>query len=513
MTSNTAVSRKSRTGRTLVAAAVSAAIVGAVVVNAPWSPANAASGADAAPNSAMSHTTGPTSSPTTSQTLMGAMPGGFADLVSEVRPAVVNVEVVRAIQPAAQSQMRWQRHGGEELPEIFRRFRSMPGFATPHRPRAEGAGSGFIVDASGLIVTSHHVVKDAGSVTVTLQDGRQLEAQVVGVDPKTDLALLEVDAGESLPAVEFGDSDRTRVGDWVVAVGNPFGLGGTVTAGIVSSRGRDIGAGPYDDFLQIDAPINRGNSGGPLFDRNGQVVGVNTAIFSPTGGNVGIGFAIPANVAESVIESLRTDGKVDRGWLGVQIQSIDATMAEALGLEEAKGALVASVLADGPAAAAGLRAGDVILSFAGRSLDTMRDLPRIVAEVDAGTEVEIEVWRDGRKETLAATIATQAASGQELLASAAPGDGGDVKLGVKLAPHGEPGKAGVTIAEVAPGSPAARNGLRPGDVIVQAGSAAVSGPGDIVGAVRSAASESKPVLLLVERGDHRRYVAIELDRG
>ena len=522
MISNTAVSRKSRRGRTLVAAAVSAAIVGAVVVNAPWSPANAASGADAAPSSTMSHTTGQgtghtsshlsghASSHTSSHTLMDAMQGGFADLVSEVRPAVVNVEVVRAIQPAAQSHLRWQRDGGEELPEIFRRFWSMPGFATPRPPRAEGVGSGFIVDASGLIVTSHHVVKDADSVTVTLQDGRKLEAQVVGVDPKTDLALLEVDVGESLPAVEFGDSDRTRVGDWVVAVGNPFGLGGTVTAGIVSSRGRDIGSGPYDDFLQIDAPINRGNSGGPLFDRNGQVVGVNTAIFSPTGGNVGIGFAIPANVAESVIESLRTDGKVNRGWLGVQIQSIDATMAEALGLDGAKGALVASVLADGPAAAAGLRPGDVILSFDGRSLDTMRDLPRIVAAVDSGTEVEIEIWRDGRKETLAATIATQ---GQELLASAATGDGGDVKLGVMLAPHGEPGKAGVAIAEVAPGSPAARNGLRPGDVIVQAGSAAVNGPGDVAGAVRSAASESKPVLLLVERGDHRRYVAIELDRG
>ena len=225
---------------------------------------------------------------------------------------------------------------------------------------------------------------------------------------------------------------------------------------------------------------------------------------------MGIGFAIPANVASSVVESLRTDGKVDRGWLGVQIQSIDDTMAEALGLEDAKGALIASVMADGPAHAAGLRPGDVILSFNGRSLDTMRDLPRIVADIDSGTEVEIEVWRDGRKETLVATIATQ---GQELLASAATGDGGDVKLGVMLAPRGEPGKAGVTIAEVAPGSLAARNGLRPGDVIVRAGSATVNGPGDVAGAVRSAASESRPVLLLVERGDHRRYVAIDLDRG
>ena len=493
MTSNTAVSRKSRTGRTLVAAAVSAAIVGAVAVGEPWSPANAAPGADTA--------------------TMTTMHGGFADLVHEVRPAVVNVEVTRAIRPAAQSRMKWRRQWqrpGMELPEFFRHFRSMPEFAIPGTPRSEGVGSGFIVDASGLIVTSHHVVKGADAVTVTLQDGRKLEAEVVGVDPKTDLALIEVDAGESLPVVEFGDSDRTRVGDWVVAVGNPFGLGGTVTAGIVSGRGRDIGSGPYDDFLQIDAPINRGNSGGPLFDRSGRVVGVNTAIFSPTGGNVGIGFAIPANVAESVVESLRTDGKVDRGWLGVHIQRVDETLAEALGLDDAKGALVASVMVDGPAHAAGLRPGDVILSFNGQPVDTMKDLPRIVAEIDSGTEVEIDVWRDGTRKTLAATIGTQ---GQDLLAAATTPDGDGAKLGVMLAPRGEPGEAGVTIAEVAPGSPAARNGLRRGDVIVRVGSAMVNGPDDVAGAVRSAASENKPVLLLVERGDHRRYVAIDLEQG
>ena len=493
MTSNTTTRRRSWTGRTLVAAAVSAAIVGAVAVSEPWSPANAAPGAEAA--------------------TMATMHGGFADLVHDVRPAVVNVEVTRAIRPAAQSRMKWRRQWqwpGMELPEFFRHFRSTPEFAIPGTPRTEGVGSGFVIDASGLIVTSNHVVKGADSVTVTLQDGRKLEARVVGADPKTDLALLEVDAGEPLAVVEFGNSERTRVGDWVVAVGNPFGLGGTVTAGIVSGRGRDIGSGPYDDFLQIDAPINRGNSGGPLFDRSGRVVGVNTAIFSPTGGNVGIGFAIPANVAKPVIESLRTDGKVDRGWLGIQIQHIDETMAEALGLEDAKGALVASVMADGPAAQAGLEPGDVIVSLAGRKLDTMKDLPRIVAEIDSGTEVEITVWRDGGRKTLTATIGMQ---GQDTVLAAASAESDDVRLGVMLAPRGEPGKAGVTVAEVAPGSPAARNGLRPGDVIVRAGSKTVNRPDQVAGAVRAAASDDKPVLLLVERGHSRRYVAIDLDRG
>ena len=488
MTHKHSLNQQIHPGRMLVAAAVSAAIIGAVAVTQPWSPANAAAGAG---------------------TAMTTMQGGFADLVSEVRPAVVSVEVTRAIRPAGHSRMKWRRPG-MEFPELFRHFRSMPEFAIPNRPRAETVGSGFIVDSSGTIVTSHHVVKGANSVTVTLQDGRKLEAEVVGVDPKTDLALLEVDAGEALPVVEFGNSDRTRVGDWVVAVGNPFGLGGTVTAGIVSGRGRDIGSGPYDDFLQIDAPINRGNSGGPLFDNTGRVVGVNTAIFSPTGGNVGIGFAIPANVAMPVIDSLRDDGKVVRGWLGIQIQHIDETMAEALGLDKAKGALVASVMADGPAAEAGLRAGDVITAFAGETLDSMKDLPRIVAEIDSGTEVEIEVWRDGGRETLTATVGEQ---GQGLLAAAGDADGKDARLGVMLAPRAEPGKAGVTIAQIAPGSLAARSGLRTGDVILRAGSKAVNGPDDVAGAVRSAASEDKPVLLLVERGDHRRYVAIELDRG
>ena len=487
---NTPARPRTRTRRILVAAATSAALIGAVAIGEPWSPARAAADADAA---------------------MTTMQDGFADLVSEVRPAVVNVQVIHAIRPAVHPRMH-RRGPGMEVPKSFRRFRPRPWSPAPGMgmPRTEGVGSGFIIDPEGLVVTSHHVVQGADTVTVTLQDGRTLEARVAGVDPKTDLALLEVDAGEALPAVEFGDSDHTRVGDWVVAMGNPFGLGGTVTAGIVSGRGRDIGSGPYDDYLQLDAPINRGNSGGPLFDRGGRVVGVNTAIFSPTGGNVGIGFAIPANVARPVIESLRTNGKVERGWLGVEIQHVDETMAEALGLDEAHGALVASVTDGGPAAGAGLRPGDVIVSFAGERVGEMKDLPRIVAELESGTEVGIEVWREGRRETLTATIGMQA---QDMLAAASGEDGGEVRLGVMLAPRSEPGRAGVTIVEVTPGSLAARNGLRPGDVIARAGSETVRRPGDVAGAMRAAASAGKPVLLLVERGDRRHYVAIDLARG
>ena len=492
MKPNTPTHVKIRTRRTLVMAAVSAAVAGAVALGEPWSPANAAA-AGAGPDPFMATTE-----------------GGFADLVSTVRPAVVNVKIARAIQPALQSH-GW-RPPGMEVPEFFRRFLPAPWDAVPGPSRTDGVGSGFIIDTSGLIVTSHHVVKGADTVTVTLQDGRRLEARVAGADPKTDLALLEVDAGEALPVVEFGDSDATRVGDWVVAVGSPFGLGGTVTAGIVSARGRDIGSGPYDDYLQVDAPINRGSSGGPLFDRSGRVIGVNTAIFSPTGGNVGIGFAIPANATKPVIESLRTDGKVERGWLGVAIQHIDETLAEPLGLDEAKGALVASVTEDGPAGRAGLRSGDVIVSFAGERLDEMKDLPRTVARVESGTEVELEVWRNGRRETLAATIGTQAQEGA-FAAPPAEDDSDAPRLGVILAPRGEPGEAGVAIAGVVPGSPAARSGLRPGDVIVRAGKKPVSDPGEVAGAIRAAALRNEPLLLLVERNEHRRYVAIELDRA
>ena len=301
--------------------------------------------------------------------------GSFADVVEAVSPAVVNIMVTQVSE--AQPTLGFQRFGApqgrgrsdqqEQLEEFFGRFFDAPQQQMPQR-KVEGQGSGFIVDASGYIVTNNHVVDNATKIVVTTHDGRKLDATLVGHDPKTDLAR---DQGERdrLPHVAFGDSDKSRVGDWVLAIGNPFGLGGTATAGIISARGRDIQSGPYDDYLQIDAPINFGNSGGPVFNVGGEVVGVNTAIFSPNGGNIGIGFAIPANQAKNVIAQLRENGSVERGWLGVQIQDLDEELAASLGLEHEKGALVADVVGDGPAQHGGVLAGDVITKFNDHEID------------------------------------------------------------------------------------------------------------------------------------------------
>lgn len=265
-------------------------------------------------------------------------------------------------------------------------------------------GSGFIIDPDGYVVTNNHVIDGADEITVILEGGDRLEAKVVGRDAKTDLALLKIDADEPLPYVSFGDSDAARVGDWVVAVGNPFGLGGSVTAGIISARGRDIHAGPFDDFLQVDAPINRGNSGGPLFSTSGEVIGINTAIYSPNGGNVGIGFATPSSLARTVIAQLREKGSVERGWLGVTIQSVTDDIADSLGLDEAEGALVSKVLPDSPAASAGLQQGDVILALNGQRITRFKTLPRLVAEAKTGKPATVTVWRDGREKDVTVTI-------------------------------------------------------------------------------------------------------------
>ena len=472
----------------------------------------------------------PTSHAETATPLTSAPWAGYADLIEEIMPSVVTVatKVEREAGPVSGPR---ERFGGmdEEMQRFMERFfgeRGMPGHRgpMPHgRGPVSGAGSGFIIDESGLIVTNHHVIQSADEVTVTLNDGRELKAEVVGTDPDTDLALLRVDSEEPLPVAKFADSDSVRVGDAVIAIGNPFGLGGTVTSGIVSAKAREIGAGRYDDFLQIDAPINRGNSGGPTFNLEGEVIGVNTAIHSPTGGNVGIGFAIPANLTQKIVADLEDDGQVERGWLGVHIQAVDDDLAEGLGLEEASGALIARVTEDGPAAAFGIEQGDVIISYAGEPIDTLRDLTRAVADTDPGSSVEVVVWRNGERQDLSIEIAqmpteqTMASlDGEEQLDDGAP------KLGLALARLDDEvrsemdlpsGTDGAVVTNVLPGSPAAEKGLRQGDVIIEADNQAVTDPRTVADAVKAAAERGeKAILLLIKRGDQDRFVAVRIDQ-
>ncbi len=326
----------------------------------------------------------------------------FAPLVSRVKPAVVQITSL--------SGGRIQRQEIPELQgpfgEMLRRYFEQQGRALT-TPQRRGLGSGFIIDPAGYIVTNNHVIDGAREVSVTLTDGSEHRARVIGRDDKTDVALIKIDAGRDLPYVAFGNSDDAREGDWVLAVGNPYGLGGTVTAGIISAHHRNINEGPYDDFLQIDAPINPGNSGGPLFNQSGQVVGIDTAIYSPSGGSVGIGFAIPANVAKSVVEQLRKNGSVLRGWLGVSMQSMTPALARAVGLMDAKGVLVNDVTPRSPAEAAGLRQGDVITAFDGRSIESGRQLALAVAEAPVGHRAAVSIWREGRGITLSVLLRSQ----------------------------------------------------------------------------------------------------------
>ena len=322
-----------------------------------------------------------------------SVPASFADIVERIAPAVVNISTTKAL---SRGNLPFpEPPPGSPFEDFFREFFDQEQNPENVPRRTSSLGSGFVVDPEGYVVTNNHVIAEADQISVVFSDERSYEATLVGRDPKTDIALLKIEPDEPLAAVTFADSDTVRVGDWMIAIGNPFGLGSTVTAGIVSARSRDIRSGPYDDFLQVDAPINRGNSGGPSFNLDGEVIGINTAIFSPSGGNVGIGFAIPANLALPVIESLKADGRVTRGWLGVRIQTVTDEIAESLGLEDAEGALVASVTPDGPAEDAQIQPGDVILEFDHKPIDRMRGLPRIVAETPIGKEVEVVVWRRG----------------------------------------------------------------------------------------------------------------------
>jgi serine protease Do len=320
----------------------------------------------------------------------------FAPVVEKALPAVVNISTTQKIKAGGSLNLPdMQLDKQQQLEEFLKRFGfPMQGLEGAER-EVNSLGSGFVIDPLGYVVTNNHVIAEATQITVTFANDKKLEAKVVGRDAKTDLALLKVDSKEPLPFVQFGDSEKMRVGDWVIAIGNPFGLGSTVTAGIISARSRNINAGPFDDFIQTDAAINRGNSGGPMFNQNGEVIGVNTAIFSPSGGSVGIGFAIPTELAKPVLDQLKLHGRAYRGWLGVKIQHVTEEIADSLGLAEPTGALVLEISKDSPAAGSGLQNGDVILQFDGKPVKEMRNLPRLVAETPIGSEVELEIWRDG----------------------------------------------------------------------------------------------------------------------
>ncbi|MCA0433529.1 MAG: Do family serine endopeptidase [Proteobacteria bacterium] len=436
----------------------------------------------------------------------------FAPLVEKVMPSVVSVEVkLRAVSNEGGPDM-------QRMPDEFRQFfDQFPQFRDrlPNRPQQRGGGmaegSGFVITPDGYVVTNNHVVDNASQVSLRFQNGDLYDADVVGTDPKTDLALLKIkNSDKSFPFVKFASAEA-KVGDWVMAVGNPFGLGGTVTAGIVSARGRDIGSGPYDDFLQIDASINRGNSGGPAFNLDGQVVGINTAIFSPSGGSVGIGFAIPASTANDVIESLKANGAVTRGWLGVRIQGITPDLAEGLGLKEAKGAIISDVTEDSPALKAGLKQGDTILRANGQAIADARDLSRTIAKVKPGSEIPVDIIRNGKAETINVKIGVMPNDTPRM---ASKQDKQDDKLdlsalGLNVTPADD--GAGVTITAIDPDSPAAERGLQPGDVILEVAGTQVTNPSEIQKILKG--EKGKSVVMLVRSGDNQRYIALPREKS
>ena len=447
-------------------------------------------------------------------------PNSFADLVEILTPAVVNIAT--SFNPESQDQ---ESPFGELPPgtphEEFYEFFNRRGNG-PSQP-ITSLGSGFIVHPDGLVVTNNHVIADADEITVVLNDNTRLKAEIVGRDPKTDLALLKIESSEDLPYVEFGDSDAARVGDWVIAIGNPFGLGNTVTAGILSARGRDINAGPYDNFLQTDAPINRGNSGGPMFDMNGKVIGVNTLIYSPSGGSVGIGFATPSAIVGPVIKQLHQFGQTRRGWLGVRIQTVSPEIAESHGLAAAQGALVAAVIEDSPAAVGGLQKGDIILRFNGEEVPNRRALPRIVADTVVGSSVPVIVWRDGKHIPLEVTIGRleeyelSSASGAK---AGAPLEMGFASLGITLS-HitdelrdkyelAEDSK-GVVVTEV---SEDLDSDIRPGDLIVGFGSDRINDLSDFrLRLDLFSQTDSESVVLYRQRGDKGEFVTLGIKRS
>ncbi len=469
---------------------------------------------------------GPCTEPAQAQAQARALPESFAELADKLVPAVVNISTTQAL-PEKSAEKKGpgtpELPPGSPLDDFF--FGGRDDGASAQRPRVHSLGSGFVVDPSGLIVTNNHVIAGAEEITVILPDDTNLKARIVGRDTVTDLALLKVEPKQPLPQLKWGDSNKARVGDWVLAIGNPFGLGGSVTAGIVSARARDIHAGPYDDFLQTDAPINRGNSGGPLVNLAGEVIGINTEIYAPNGSSVGVGFAIPSSLAQSIIEQLQKTGKVERGWLGVRLQQVTDEIAENLGLDKARGALVTDVDANSPAAKAKLQPGDVILSFDGKPIERSRQLPRLVAETPADKTVKVTFWRDGKEASADVKIGVL---NTERLASAPPPAESAAKdtptveaAGMALAKITpdlrkklqlpEDAK-GVAVLAVAENGTASKRGIQPGDLVVAVGHDPVSAPEQIVEKIDAARKAGhKSALLRIERDGASQFFAIPIE--
>jgi serine protease Do len=457
-------------------------------------------------------------------------PVGFADIVEKVKPAVVSVRVKMnggTRMMGFEGDLPFPK--GSPMDRFFRQFGS-PDDGAPGNQGNQGApggrnmitgqGSGFFISADGYAVTNNHVVDKAENVQVTADDGKIYQAKVIGTDPRSDLALIKVEGGGDFPFVKFADGNP-RIGDWVLAVGNPFGLGGTVTAGIVSARGRDIGNGPYDDFIQIDAPVNKGNSGGPTFDVDGNVIGVNTAIFSPSGGSVGIAFAIPADTVKKVVAQLKDKGSVTRGWIGVQIQSVTPEIADSLGLKSVQGALVAEPQAGGPAAKAGIEAGDVITSVNGAPLKDARELARQIGGLPPGTSVKLSILRKGADKSVTLTLG-QLPNEREARADTGNGNepaGTEVpRLGLTLAPAGQvagSGNEGVVVTNVDPNGLAADHGFKTGDVILDVGGKKVGNPGEVRDAIRDAQKDGKRTVLMRVKsgGEGTKFVALRLGKA
>ena len=455
----------------------------------------------------------------------------FSDLAAKVTPAVVNVAVTMKAGSDDGDDVRMSGQQDKQMEEFMKRFAERFGQpAQPGKPqgkqrpadKGQAVGTGFIVDAKGTIVTNFHVVSKADSITVTMADGTKLPAKMLGGDEKTDLAVLKVDSDKPLPFVTFGDAAKVRVGQAVMAVGNPFGLGGTVTTGIVSARGRDIQSGPFDDYIQTDAAINRGNSGGPLFTMDGTVIGINTAIYSPSGGSIGLGFAIPSSLAEPIVAQLKESGRVERGLLGVQIQPMTKEIAESLSLKSDKGALVAMVQPDSPALAAGIKSGDVIVSVDGKPVESVKELTRAISALKPGSSVKLGFWRDGKDMAVTAKVGDQKEESAIIKAKA---DGKPAEVakpepmpyGVSLAPISPEARKqlgldsavnGALVASVEPGSPADDMGLKAGDVLQQVGRDAVDSPKAAAEKLKEARKTGKPVLMKIYREGMTRFVAI-----